>query len=259
MIMGCGLGLVHSHKRLCCSTFFSVFFKPTRLQKKKKMEFTPWSPDFMTHRMHAMSRRFWKEYDGPDSLADDAYKRTMESAWVQEQKNAHTEGFLKAVKERSYIKYIQKGSQYFVTINPKPDTSIETLVKLTDKWVRQKYIQEAKWSYEQTSDTIDKAGYHPHVHAIIDVDTNRKNVLDRTYNTFKHVCGGLASVDIKYAHGNSETYLQGDKKDKNKQQKVLVDIYWRNINNLKELYIIKDGILQEEIRDTQANTQDIQT
>lgn len=218
------------------------------------MEFTPWNPDFLTHRMHAASRRFWKEYKGPDASADESYKAAMESAWVREQKNAHAEGFLKSVKEAAYIKYSQKGSQYFVTINPKPDTPIETLVRLTDKWVRQKYIQEAKWSYEQASETIDKAGYHPHVHAIIDVDTNRKNVLDRTYNTFKSVCGSESSVDIKYAHGNSEAYLQGNKKDKEKQQKVLVDIYWRNINNLKEIYIIKDGNVQEETHDQETSS-----
>lgn len=145
---------------------------------------------------------------GCSQVTPEEIQAKKEELWEEMCYDSWCEGQMKAMKEKGYTAAMgEKTSKYFVTINPKADTPIEPLVKTVDKWVKQKYIKTAQYVYEQGSDTIDKAGQHPHVHAIVEVDINKKSVLDRTANTFKNLIGDKASIDIKPAHANSMSYL----------------------------------------------------
>lgn len=189
----------------------------------------------------------------PESMRTPEKERAhQESLWEQMCYDSWVEGQMKAMKEKAYQATIEKSTKYLVTVNPHHDTSIENLVTRVDKWVKQKHITNVEYVYEQGSDTIASAGHHPHVHAIVETNTNFKDLVKRTSSTFKDIIGSDASIDVKPFHGNAENYIRGKKVSKAKQAKVLVDIYWRNINNLRQLYILKNGVYQEEAHDQET-------
>jgi len=184
----------------------------------------------------------------------------LEDLWQMECDDAVAQGRLKALKQVAYTEELPASvstpkastAEHFVTISKVKDLSL--LVKQMDKWSKQKYIKNIEYVYEQTGDTFENAGKSPHVHAVVTSDILRRDAFrDRMWNTFKDVVADKAGVDTLPAHKNSREYLRGKKKDE-KMAKVLTDVYWRGKNNLKEIYIIKDGISQEEAVNTETNS-----
>lgn len=173
-------------------------------------------------------------------LSEEAHRAEKERLWEQYMYDSWCEGKAKAMKEQGYQSVRPTSPYYMVTVNADPETEVKPFVEKASKWVQQKHIQEAEYVFEQRSETVEEAGKGMHMHCILKTDTNKQDLIKRTYNTFKHFVGGNAAIDVRPVYDNyleqKRQYIRGMKAGEKKQQRVFVDIYWRNINNLKDIY-----------------------
>lgn len=135
-----------------------------------------------------------------------------------------------------------------ITINPDElHQNIKTLKTKVEKFVTRKFIEEYIYNFEQRG-TESVQGIHTHIllkQNCRDGDTFRKS----TINTFKSLVGNNMAINFKYITTKPEQaipYITGVKQDDDKQDKMAMDVKWRNENNLNAFYYTKKlGIISK--------------
>lgn len=127
---------------------------------------------------------------------------------------------------------------FFVTINPRPDVDLKLFKKLVANYLSRTFVQNELYSFEQTGEDVSTMGKHPHCHIIMDKVKNMspKQLQDRTYNTFKSICGNKLCCDVRIYSGSLRqdkiNYLKGLKWDESKDKASKINIVWRELNDM---------------------------
>lgn len=128
----------------------------------------------------------------------------------------------------------------WITVNPKPNTSVEDLKLVCDSTFST-YLSWYVYAFE-----IRKAPDQGlHVHCLGQIYESRQNGnFSRIKNPFMSFCGNLKHIDIKYVDSgeieNVYSYLQKSKVAKSKKQGNDATKKWRTDNNIDPLYIEGD-------------------
>lgn len=127
---------------------------------------------------------------------------------------------------------------FFITVNPKEDCDLLHFKTLVDTYLKRSFVKNAYYAFEQTGTTGAEMGKHPHIHIIMDKPTelSPKQMITRTYSTFKNVVGSINSIDVKaYTMSLREEkldYLRGNKWEPSKKPAISVNKVWRDIYKL---------------------------
>jgi len=154
---------------------------------------------------------------------DDPYMRRLQ--WLNTK-------ILESQKQKPSSKY------YWVTVSPKPQTSLESLRVKVEKYVRSRMIQGCIYTYEKRpSDGT------PHVHLIVKpIGVSDSDFRKRTKNPFKDLVGNNRCIDIKICPesflGDKIEYIKGNKWDVSKDEACDEDKVFRLENELEPYYVV---------------------
>lgn len=136
---------------------------------------------------------------------------------------------------------------FWITITPDHETKdpIHLLQRCAEKICRKKGISKFIYTFEQTGDSQETMGYHPHVHILVERSiTNQggepnklKKGIDQTIKSFfKDKHNTLIKPQKKGKEHVRIQYCQGFKSDKMKENALQIDKLWRSKNSLKDYY-----------------------
>lgn len=212
----------------------------------------------MTLRMRKQIATWEKTHECPD---DDQgiqqwkldRQHELNKMWAHETEDAYLQGILKAHKERGYKDTIgvdPKERNYWVTVNPKEDIPLETFVKETAKFVKQKHIDKAEYVFEQRGATTEEEGKGKHLHMLVKGNSNPADFIKRCKAKFEKFVGTEKHIHITQCptefHNDKREYMKGHKTGEGKAEKVAHDAPWREKNNLQQYYIHTNAWCQEE-------------
>lgn len=135
-----------------------------------------------------------------------------------------------------------------ITINPNTEKiDLKKFRILIDKTMHWKMFDTVHWVFEQRGQNADELGKGFHMHAVAtlsgkyqnkDVKRDLKRLLRKEKNP---VCAHDKHIDVKTLkterdYNNALNYIKG-KKSKNKEDKCLMDIEWREIEEIDEIYL----------------------
>lgn len=125
---------------------------------------------------------------------------------------------------------------FWITINPKPGISLETLKKNTLKMYSKKWIKGYMYVYETTSNG------HNHTHGLIVADYEISRARKELASTASSICDisnvhcfKFVVLDDPNVAQQKMNYMMGLKQSK-KEENVSITKQWRKQNNLAELY-----------------------
>jgi hypothetical protein len=139
------------------------------------------------------------------------------------------------------------GNILFITINPRPDITLEEFRKSLIKFISKVWIEDYIYVMEQRGVTEEESGKGFHAHALIWKPDGKKSheVIRETKNTFKNICSidnpqilniqNCKEEDIN-KRKNYMIGLKDLKYDPTKQEKQNIDVGWRIRNNIEPYY-----------------------
>lgn len=212
----------------------------------------------MTWRMRKAFDKWSSDKNTDSPFYKKAKQSFLEELWRHECEAAEADGILKALKENSYARHrTEKTNMHMVTLNFTEEATqkLPDILETTQKWSQQKHIKEIEYVFEQRSETVETMGQGMHVHAIVTTDTNKADLIKRTFNTFKQHLGDKSKVDVRPISpellASKKAYIRGEKKGDEKKRKVIIDKLWRAKYCLEPIYI-KNALCEKESLDTQA-------
>ncbi len=143
-------------------------------------------------------------------------------------------------KKKKELRYV------FMTISH--SSNIDLVLKHHESMKRKKIMKLSSYWYsiEQRGETLDELGQGLHSHIILKVipkflkngNYQKSRLIKETANTYKVEKN---FIDVKFLYTDADfsrtlKYIQGEKKDENKQLKVEMDAVFRQNNNLCLLY-----------------------
>jgi len=139
------------------------------------------------------------------------------------------------------------GNVLFITINPRPDVSLEEFMKVMNKFKSKVWLEDYIQVYEQRGTTEQESGKGFHAHILLWKPDNKKSheVVRETKNTFKNICSidNPSILNIKNCKDEDiekrKNYMLGHKNteaDPSKQVKQEIDLIWRQRNNIENYY-----------------------
>lgn len=132
----------------------------------------------------------------------------------------------------------------FITINPKPDVSLDTFKKQVEKAVNRNMFVQVRYVYEQRGTNMDEAGkgFHTHILAKRNLSYKPNKVAANLKNTFKGVVDvnnpsllNIQHIGADFAKDKDE-YIDGVKTGEGKDLKQEIDVEWRKSNGLSVIY-----------------------
>lgn len=151
----------------------------------------------------------------------------------------------------SKSKNCNKSNQfYWVTVNPRPDVTLEELKKKVEKFTKKACHRACAYTYEQRASREEEMGHGLHAHILCMLKKPmRTNDVSRDdekgwFNCFKDICGNSQHLwvtghdTVKTAKSKME-YMRGNKRkdeDGAKKEKSEVDVVWRKANGLQPMY-----------------------
>ena len=133
-------------------------------------------------------------------------------------------------------------TEFIITINPPPEEQQvwDKLIKLFNRVKGYKnFLAELQMVLEQRSEDIDMPyGYHCHIAAKNAYGQAASQVIQRVYNAYKYVfrdSPGTQVIDVRPST-TAYQYVNGEKKDSTKEEKMEVDKRLRSQNNYLDLY-----------------------
>lgn len=159
-----------------------------------------------------------------------ALEKIEQSECYKKVQSAQIEVILKMKKTHKQI--------FWLTINPREDIDILDFQDKIKEYMKRSFVIKGSFVIEQTGKTLDEMGKHPHVHILFEKlsTVSPKQLQDRTYNTFKNMCGNIKCINVKvYTDDLMEdkiSYMRGDKWDSKKDPACLINIPWRKKFNL---------------------------
>jgi hypothetical protein len=159
-----------------------------------------------------------------------------------------------ACKQKKYSQYLElkdkvnkkEQNNYigFFTLNFSEETSLENCQTAISNITSKKWMTSWAYSFEQRGEHIDEVkGIHIH---LIFIRNNKRpgSCCSEIFNTYKNLQGRpfnkVKENDYKFYPfdflADKMQYIQGNKWDINKEQKVNIDKQWRKKNKLKMVY-----------------------
>lgn len=141
-------------------------------------------------------------------------------------------------------------SNLWITVNPREqDNIIRILSNKIDKLVKKPFVKSLKWTFEQRGECNETKGTGIHIHMLLELkELSRLDNVKRSVHTiFDEVCGNKLCVDIRKVSdrriNDKIEYLQGNKWDTLKDDKILTDREWRKEEGLEDFYNFDEAIL----------------
>lgn len=152
-----------------------------------------------------------------------------------------------ATKELRSIGKPPVSSFMWVTINPRPDTTIIHFQKCIFGFIKAKFITNAIYSFEQGGKSQGELGVHPHCHILMKQTCKYPSDFQRYCRThFGQIidCSNALTWHrwIKYMpHKCKDTskrvnYLMGDKRSQLKCNMSKLDKLWRQKHDIEDIY-----------------------
>lgn len=182
-----------------------------------------------------------------DQIFIESYKKILYNklqngkadAWLQENYDQS-----EALRKGADVKNL------WITINPKHDDNVVAILrKRMEKLSSKPFVKELRWTYEQRGECSDTKGTGVHLHMLLGLkDFSRlDNVKRSIHTTFDDICGNKLCVDIRKVSdvrvNDKIEYLQGNKWDADKDDKILTDIEWRKDEGLESFYYFDESTL----------------
>lgn len=165
--------------------------------------------------------------------------------WAETEKNKNQGiGEARAVQEIAFrdaiisekSEKIGKSEKFFwVTVNPKTDVDLKTLIKCQQKMINKKWIDVYSYVYETTTNN------HIHTHTLIKAQYEPARARKELASSVKDICDITNVHCFKFVVLDAEKaaqklkYMLGEKKD-SKLESVELTKKWREDNLLKEIY-----------------------
>lgn len=135
-----------------------------------------------------------------------------------------------------------KGDYMWLTVNPKPEVSLEDLKKATEKASNSYVFDCGNYVFEQRSEEKEWSGFH--MHMIAKRNKSPSVVKSEMKRYFLKLVGNENALHITFVDdevaADKLTYIKGKKKEE-KMKKVLFDQLFRQHYNLKDLYDFRAG------------------
>lgn len=138
-----------------------------------------------------------------------------------------------------------KDKLYFVTVNFKPEVLLSQAQQVLQRLVSRKIVSKYWYNFEQRGDDLQTIGQGLHSHLVLLSQTARSEFHRDIYNTLKTSVGNSKHVDVKEYPltylDEKLAYLNGEKWDPDKYNKVQMDRLFRSKNNLEIIYNGENG------------------
>lgn len=166
--------------------------------------------------------------------------------WAETEKNKNQNiGESRAQQELAFRDYIMaeksekigKSEKFFwITVNPRLEVDLPTLVKTVQKAYKKKWAQNYAYVFETTRNN------HIHSHGLVKANYEAARARKEFANSFKDICDitnvhcfKFVILDEAKAKQKLE-YMFGNKKD-SKKEDVELTIAWRKENHLEDIYL----------------------
>lgn len=147
---------------------------------------------------------------------------------------------------RNYLERTRKcnpaRNNAFITLNFKEGTTPKNGIKLLDNILSKKWIPQGSvhYTHEQRGATPTECGKGYHIHLLITNIRKPKSQIHRElYNTVKNFVGNPQHVDVRMIPKewveDKIAYINGDKWDPDKQDKVYMDKLFRTKHGITQL------------------------
>lgn len=142
----------------------------------------------------------------------------------------------RAMIERRAASCITKPPFCMITVNPRPDTTLEQLQKKVEKFVSRKMILDYLYAYE-----VRNAAGGLHCHIIVRYQSKPFDLKRGAKSTFKSICDSNNPEILNFRWveetdlSSKVQYIQGRKQDK-KMKGVKATEIFRQENNLESIY-----------------------
>lgn len=150
---------------------------------------------------------------------------------------------IKAMTEK---KKSGNSTHIFFTVNTRPGTSVQNLLKKIIKCSNKKWVTDIAVVIEQRGEDQVHMGEGIHAHIIVNRGTEACKARRELKNTFKDLCDveNPHCLNIQWRKDSGVekafNYIKGIKKDKEKTAKMEIDKIWREKNNIKDYYQTDD-------------------
>ncbi len=133
----------------------------------------------------------------------------------------------------------------FITINPKPEVSLEKFLTIVHHTANRKMFLHGSYCLEQRGTTLEDIGKGMHAHFAMERDKSYKpsKIAKNISNSLlkQDIIGHAKHVDVrqypmKFLQDKIE-YMSGNKWDKGKEEAVKINKTWRVQNDLKNIYV----------------------
>lgn len=185
-----------------------------------------------------------------DQIYMECYKKILYHK-LQNGKCGGDSSWLQDVYDQSEA--LRKGadvSALWITINPKEDDNIiPILQKKVNKLTAKPFVKSLKWTYEQRGECSETKGRGIHTHMLLCLKEGSRldNVKRCIHTMYDELCGNKLCVDIRKVPerriNDKVDYLQGNKWDEEKDDKILTDREWRKDEGLDDFYYFDEVIL----------------
>lgn len=138
---------------------------------------------------------------------------------------------------------IGKSEKFFwITVNPRLEVDLPTLVKTVQKAYKKKWAQNHAYVFETTRNN------HIHSHGLVKANYEAARARKEFANSFKDICDitnvhcfKFVILDEAKAKQKLE-YMFGNKKD-SKKEDVELTIAWRKENHLEDIYLSEGPLI----------------
>lgn len=143
------------------------------------------------------------------------------------------------IMARAYNITASKPPYMFVTINSRPDVTIDVFKKNIEKFINKKTNLKYFGVYEHRGSDTENHGLHAHI--LVHYSQTPYGFKRGTKNTFKNVCDVNNPHALNFRNVSEDkleskiSYMLGDKQS-SKLDKVEADKVWRQENSLEEFF-----------------------
>jgi len=147
-------------------------------------------------------------------------------------------------KKKTMIANEHNNLYLFVTINPKPEVKLEDFTKTVEKLVKRQMFSAYAYAFEQRASAPEEVGKGFHVHILMKRNINYKpcRIKKNMENTCKSICNtkdnrvfNVQFIGTEFARDKME-YISGGKTGDGKDQKMDMDIIFRENNDMLSIY-----------------------
>lgn len=159
------------------------------------------------------------------------------------------DGVMKLKKTAIRELVLEEPELYFITVNPKPDITLDALLKHVHNFCSRKSVRDFYYSIEQRGETEETMGTGIHSHILLKWNKKENKYIKQfLFESCKRIVGSNIPQILNIrritqnVYQDKLDYLNGIKWDSEKDLKIKYDIKYREKNKISPLYKKEDGI-----------------